>query len=164
MIHDDDYTKNLSLVKRLTDNSLTISCAESLTGGLLCASFVEVPGASLCVRGGVVTYTNEMKINILGVPREYIDRTGPVDRNVAIAMARKAREMFHSDYALATTGVAGPGSADGYEAGTVWIGFASDDDVTAYLFKTDGEREDIIKKTVERAHEILDTYMRIHGI
>ena len=113
------------LVAELTRRGLTVATAESLTGGLLCAALVDVPGASAVVRGGVVAYATPLKAALLGVDEERLHRTGPVDPLVAEQMARGARERLGADIGIATTGVAGPDAADGFAAGTVFLGIAA---------------------------------------
>ncbi|NAZ74768.1 nicotinamide-nucleotide amidohydrolase family protein [Kineococcus sp. T13] len=114
------------LVAALRAAGLTVATAESLTGGLVCARLVDVPGASAVVRGGVVAYATELKASVLGVDPGRLARTGPVDGLVAEQMARGARERLGADVAVATTGVAGPGPADGSPPGTVFVGVAAD--------------------------------------
>lgn len=112
------------LVAALAARGLTLAVAESLTGGLVSASIVDVPGASRVLRGAVVAYATDVKHTVLGVPAERLARTGPVDVDVAIAMAEGARTLLGCDVGLATTGVAGPGPADGWPAGTVVVAVA----------------------------------------
>ena len=112
------------LIADLTQRGLTIATAESLTGGGLVARLVDVPGASHVVRGGACTYAVDTKSSVLGVSAIQLALTGPVDEQVARQMARGARELFHADIGLSTTGVAGPGPADGFPAGTVHIACA----------------------------------------
>lgn len=109
------------LIVTLTKARLSIAVAESLTGGALCARLVDVPGASAVVRGGVCAYATELKALVLGVSPELLAERGPVDAEVALQMARGVRAMLGSDVSLSTTGVAGPGPADGIAAGTVHI-------------------------------------------
>ncbi|MEZ0163825.1 CinA family protein [Kineococcus sp. LSe6-4] len=116
-----------AVVAALTAAGRTVATAESLTGGLLCAALVDVPGASAVVRGGVVAYASELKAGVLGVDADALARTGPVDGAVAEQMARGARRVLGADVGLATTGVAGPGPADGFPAGTVFVAVAADD-------------------------------------
>ncbi|WP_432543891.1 CinA family protein [Kineococcus sp. SYSU DK002] len=113
------------VVAALTAARVHVATAESLTGGLLCATLVDVPGASAVVRGGVVAYATELKTALLGVPADALARTGPVDAFVAEEMARGARARLGADLGVATTGVAGPGPADGFDAGTVFLGVAA---------------------------------------
>ena len=112
------------LIGELTVRGLTIATAESLTGGGLVARLVDVPGASHVVRGGACTYAVDTKASVLGVSESQLAATGPVDEQVARQMARGARSLFGADIGLSTTGVAGPGPADGFEAGTVHIACA----------------------------------------
>ena len=114
------------VVAALAAAGTSIATAESLTGGLLCAALVDVPGASAVVRGGVVAYATELKADLLGVQREALARTGPVDGLVAEQMARGARARLGADVGVSTTGVAGPGPADGFPAGTAFVGVAAD--------------------------------------
>ncbi|WP_432495537.1 CinA family protein [Kineococcus gypseus] len=115
-----------AVVAALRAAGLSVATAESLTGGLVCATLVDVPGASAVVRGGVVAYATELKAALLGVDAARLARSGPVDAEVARQMARGARERLGADVGLATTGVAGPGPADGHPAGTVFVAVAAD--------------------------------------
>ena len=108
-------------VSLLIERGLTVGTAESLTGGLLCAALTSVPGSSDTVRGGVVSYATDLKAALLGVSRERLSDVGAVDALVAEQMAQGVRRLLGTDVGLATTGVAGPGPADGVPAGTVHI-------------------------------------------
>jgi nicotinamide-nucleotide amidase len=99
----------------------TLATAESLTGGLLAARLVDVPGASAVFRGGIVAYATDLKYELLGVDRGQLSRTGPVTADVAIAMARGAAERLTADWGLATTGVAGPTPQGEAAVGTVFV-------------------------------------------
>jgi nicotinamide-nucleotide amidase len=114
------------VVEALAGAGTTIATAESLTGGLLCAALVDVPGASAVVRGGIVAYATALKADLLDVDRDALARTGPVDGLVAEQMARGARQRLGADVGISTTGVAGPGPADGFPAGTAFVGVAAD--------------------------------------
>ena len=109
------------VIERLRGSGLTLAVAESLTGGLLGAELVAVPGASAVFRGGALTYATDSKASVLGVQEELLTAHGPVHPLVAVQMADGARSLFGADLALATTGVAGPGAADGHPAGTVHV-------------------------------------------
>lgn len=133
---------------------LTVATAESLTGGLLCATLVDVPGASVVVRGAVVAYATELKASVLGVPADALARTGPVDGFVAEQMARGARSVLGADVGVATTGVAGPGPADGFAPGTVFLGLAADwlpGGARHVRLALAGERAQVRRGSVERA-------------
>lgn len=120
----DDQTLPQQVVALLKEKNMTIAAAESLTAGLFLSELAEVPGASAVIQGGMVTYSNEVKINQLGVDAEIIDKYGAVSEQVAEQMATKVRELFCTDIGVSLTGVAGPGPQDEIPAGTVWIGIA----------------------------------------
>lgn len=109
------------LINDLSQARLSIATAESVTGGALCARLVDVPGASAVVRGGVCTYATDLKASVLGVDADLLAARGPVDAEVALQMARGVRSLMGADIGVSTTGVAGPGPADGHEVGTVHI-------------------------------------------
>ncbi|MEO7752189.1 MAG: nicotinamide-nucleotide amidohydrolase family protein [Terracoccus sp.] len=113
-----------ALVTELTAAGETLTCAESLTAGLLAATIADVPGASLVLRGGVVSYAADLKVTLLGVPADLIAQCGTVDPRVAAAMAEGVRDRLGSTWGLATTGVAGPGPSEGKPAGTVHVAVA----------------------------------------
>lgn len=110
-----------ALVGLLARTGLTVAAAESLTGGLVAASLVDVPGASAVVRGGVVAYATDLKASVLGVDAELLAARGAVDPDVALAMAAGVRRVCGADVGLATTGVAGPDPQDGRPPGTVHV-------------------------------------------
>jgi PncC family amidohydrolase len=110
------------LVELLLTRSRTVVTAESLTGGLVGAAITAVPGCSAVYRGGVVSYATELKAQLLDVDRALLDEVGAVHPKVALAMAEGAARRLHADYAVATTGVAGPSAQDGRRPGTVFIG------------------------------------------
>jgi nicotinamide-nucleotide amidase len=99
----------------------TLATAESLTGGLVAATIVDVPGASAVFRGGFVAYATELKAALVGVPDDLLAERGPVDPDVALALARGARDRCAADWGLATTGVAGPDPQDGKPVGRVYV-------------------------------------------
>ena len=111
----------------LKENSLTFSSAESCTGGLIAKRITDLPGSSAVFAGGVVSYTNAVKANILGVPQQLLDTHGAVSEEVARSMAENARARFGTDFGLSTTGVAGPDKDDrGNEVGTVFVALATE--------------------------------------
>jgi len=109
------------VVRLLSRQGRTVAVAESLTGGLVVAALVGVPGASKVVRGGVVAYMTDLKASLLGVDEALLARVGAVDPDVAAAMARGVAVRLGADYGLATTGVAGPDPQDGHPVGEVHI-------------------------------------------
>jgi nicotinamide-nucleotide amidase len=105
----------------LAGRGLTIAVAESLTGGLVAAALTSVPGSSTVFRGGIVAYATDLKASLLHVPSGLLEAHGAVHPEVAAAMARGVRDRLGSSVGLATTGVAGPGPAEGKPAGTVFV-------------------------------------------
>lgn len=113
-----------ALVHALRDAGATVACAESLTGGLVTARLVEVPGASAVVRGGVVAYATPLKAVLLGVDEALLAEHGAVHPEVARQMAHGVRTRLGADWGTATTGVAGPDPQDGQPVGTVHVAVA----------------------------------------
>ncbi|SFA75959.1 nicotinamide-nucleotide amidase [Cellulomonas marina] len=109
------------LLAALLGRRWTVGTAESLTGGLVSAALVSVPGASAVLRGGVVAYATDLKGSVLGVPGPLLAARGAVDPDVAHAMAAGVRRVLGTDVGLATTGVAGPGGQDGHAPGEVHV-------------------------------------------
>lgn len=122
-----DRTDDLAArcVRSLVDRGATLAVGESLTGGLLADAFVRIPGASQVFVAGLVTYTNSMKHALLAVSTDLLNREGAVHPDVALAMAGGVRQTTGASVSLATTGVAGPGPADGHPAGRAYIAVMS---------------------------------------
>jgi nicotinamide-nucleotide amidase len=139
------------LIADLTRRGMTIAVAESLTGGLLVAELIAVPGASLVVRGGVVAYATELKASLLGVDAGLLAESGPIHPEVAKQMAAGVRDRLGADIGIATTGAAGPDPQDGHAPGEVWLGFAIGGDVTAVGLALGGDRETIRRDTVSES-------------
>lgn len=118
----------------------TVAVAESLTGGLVTAALVDVPGASRTVRGAVVAYATDLKASLLGVEAGLLATRGAVDPDVAAAMAQGVRVRLGADVGLATTGVAGPDPQDGNEPGTVHVAVATADGVRVSSVQIPGGR------------------------
>jgi nicotinamide-nucleotide amidase len=140
-----------SVVKKLIKKKASLSVAESITGGGLSAAITEVAGSSKVFLGGVIAYADEIKINELKVDAKTLKKFTAVSEEVAKEMAAGARKKFNTDYAIATTGVAGPGKAYGQKAGTVWIAIASKKEVFAIALALSGSRDLIRHATIESA-------------
>jgi nicotinamide-nucleotide amidase len=110
-----------TIIQTLKSRGETLSVAESLTGGGLGHALTQVPGASEVFSGGVIAYTSDVKVNILGVQRATIEERTVVSEEVALEMAQGAIEKLGTTWAIATTGIAGPGDYMGIREGTVWI-------------------------------------------
>ncbi len=124
------------VVGLLTRRGQTLAVAESLTGGLVVATLIAVPGASAVVRGGVVAYLSDLKADLLGVDPDLLAARGAVDPEVAAAMAIGVAVRLRADYGLATTGVAGPDPQDGHPVGVVHIAVAARDGAVSPLART----------------------------
>lgn len=130
----------------------TLATAESCTGGGIGAALTAVPGSSRVYKGGIISYTNEVKNALLGVSREVLDREGAVSAAVAAAMAVGARKALRADVAISVTGLAGPDGDDrGNSVGTVFIGYADETRVFSRKFLFTGSREEIRKAAGEAA-------------
>lgn len=126
--------------------------AESLTGGGIGAILTAVPGASAVYRGGIISYTDEVKREVLGVPGAYLKTFGAVSAPVAEAMAVGARDLLHADVAVSVTGLAGPtGDEFGNPVGTVFIGYADAKGVTVEEHHFSGDREAVRNQTIQAA-------------
>ena len=142
-----------ALVAELTARGETVAVAESLTGGLVVAELVGVPGASAVVRGGVVAYATPVKATVLGVDAELLAEHGAVDPEVARQMAAGVRMALAVDgvpatWGISTTGVAGPDPQDGQPVGTVFVGIASAAGAEAVELHLDGDRGAIRRAVV----------------
>jgi len=154
-----------ALVAVLTARGLTIAVAESLTGGLLVAELVRVPGASAVLVGGVVAYDTAIKHSLLGVDADLLQRRGAVDPEVARQMAVGVRTALAvdgrtADIGISTTGVAGPEPQDGKPVGTVYLGFAIGDEVFDAALTLTGDRNGIrsavVSESLLRLHRMLE--------
>ncbi len=126
-----------------------LATAESLTGGGIGAAITSVSGASKVYAGGIISYTNEVKNRVLGVPQEYLDTLGAVSGPVAQAMAEGARNVLDADVAVSVTGLAGPdGDEFGHPVGTVFIGYADERSAFAREYHFEGDREQVREQTI----------------
>ena len=130
----------------------TLATAESCTGGMIGQALTAVAGASAVYKGGVISYTNEVKENVLGVSGQLLKEFGAVSAPVAEAMAIGARRKLNADFAVSVTGLAGPsGDEYGNPVGTVFIGFASEDRSLAIACYFEGDREAVRRQAAEAA-------------
>lgn len=151
-----DDTVASATARLLTEHGYTLATAESCTGGALSASFTAMAGASDYFLGGVVAYSNDVKTAALGVSPQTLRLHGAVSRETAIEMAEGARRLCGSDYALSTTGIAGPsGGTPEKPVGTVWIGLATPHGVTARKFIFAKLRPQNIERACANAADML---------
>lgn len=126
-----------------------MATAESCTGGLVASHIVDIPGSSAVLAGGIVAYQNEVKESLLGVPAETIETHGAVSAETVKAMAEGARRQFHCEWAVATSGIAGPGGAvPGKPVGTVWMCVTSSLQNEAFCEIFTGNRSEVREKSV----------------
>ena len=149
-----------SAIKLLRKNKATLSVAESITGGGIGSELTSVAGSSEVFHGGVIAYSDEVKINELGVSKTLIKKLSAVSEEVAKEMAIGVRKKFKTDFSIATTGVAGPGRAYGQKAGTVWIAISSPNNTVAIQLALSGDRNSIRKATIESAFALLSRILR----
>ena len=142
------------------ERGLTLSAAESITGGLIAKRLTDVPGASQVFLGGVVSYTNEVKNHVLGVPASLLEACGAVSEPVARAMAMGVRVLTGSDLAVAVTGLAGPDGDDrGNPVGTVFAALSAPEGVFVRRLALNGDRERIRTLTAHHALDLLRRYL-----
>jgi PncC family amidohydrolase len=134
----------------------TCATAESLTGGFIGAAITSVAGSSEVFKGGIISYTNEVKNGVLGVSADVLESEGAVSSETAVMMADGAREKLGVDVAVAVTGIAGPGGAEpGKPVGTVWVGVSREGKSFAEECHFEGDREAVREQTVCRALSML---------
>ena len=134
----------------------TLVTAESLTGGGIGAELTAIPGSSAVYKGGIISYTNEVKEKILGVSRETLETHGAVSVQTAEEMAIGARKLLNADVAVSVTGLAGPGGDEyGNPVGTVCIGFCNQWESFAMQYHFDGDREQVRRQTIRSALELV---------
>ena len=132
----DIFSEAQTLITLASQKNITIATAESCTGGLIGAAITSIPGSSTPFKGGIITYDNKIKNKLLNVPPDMIHKYGAVSREVAQAMAVGALEALNVDMAVSVTGIAGPGGgSEEKPVGTVWMGLATQNDVTTKLFQ-----------------------------
>jgi nicotinamide-nucleotide amidase len=156
----DEQTLEEAVGKLLSDKGKTIAVAESCTGGLIGAKFTNISGSSKYFERGVVTYSNQAKIELLGVPQEIIDRYGAVSQEVAVLMAEGVRKLAKTDYGLSSTGIAGPtGGTPEKPVGLVYIGFASENDSFAQKFQFGGDRTTNRERAAQAALNVVRLFL-----
>lgn len=165
LIQKEKNSNNLPylIAKLMIDQKLTISIAESITGGKICANLVKIPGASKFFIGGIIAYSNFSKVNDCRVNPKTIQRFSPVSSQVASEMAQRVQEKFKSDIALSTTGYAGP-QQQNERVGLVYIGlqFGSNGVTKNFTFK--GNRENIITHTYIAALDLIRHQLGTHSL
>ena len=165
----DEVALQDAVIALLIEQGKTVATAESCTGGLIAGMLTDVPGSSAAVLGGWVTYANAMKAEQLGVPTTLIEQHGAVSREVVEAMASGALERSGADFALATSGIAGPGGGtEDKPVGTVWIGMAWRENNTTHLgarlAQLPGDRDTIRDRSAKCALQLLRLKLMNEGL
>ena len=154
--YEDDEPVEIQISRLLLKNKATIATAESCTGGRLGSLFATPPGASNYYKGCVVSYATSSKVDVLKIDKKLIEEHSVVSEEVAMAMAKNVREIFKTDYAISTTGNAGPAKGDSdADIGTVFIGIATPDKVYAKKFTFGNHRDKVIGKAVNKSIELI---------
>ena len=154
--YEEDETIEVMLGRLLTSKNATLATAESCTGGKIAQVITTVPGASNYFKGSVVSYATETKISVLGISSELIKEHSVVSFEVAKEMALAVKRIMNTDYAIATTGNAGPSKGDGNsEIGTVFIAIATPNNLVVEEFNFGQPRVKVIDRAVNKAFEML---------
>jgi len=154
------YEEDTTIVQRITDlfiqKKQSLSLAESCTGGAIAEQITALAGVSAFFKGGIVSYATNSKVAVLGLEKELINEHSVVSKEVAEAMASQAKQLFKSDFALSTTGIAGPSKGDATdEVGTVYIAIAGPEGVISEKFGFGKPRERVIARASNKAFELL---------
>ena len=148
------------LIKLLKSRKLTVSCAESCTGGLVANRFVSQPGASAVFSGSVTAYANEIKAKLLNVPQDILDTYGAVSSQCAEAMAQGCAALLGTDCAISTTGIAGPdGGTPEKPVGLVYVSAYANGVTAVEELRLRGNRRSIRERAVEKALTLLCTLL-----
>lgn len=158
---DETGSAAAGAVHRLAQRHETLATVESLTGGSLAASIVDIAGVSGIYRGGLVVYATELKGSLAGVPADLLSERGPVDPDVAAALAEGGRRRCGADWGVATTGVAGPEPQDGKPVGLVYVAVAGPNGGTVRQLDLAGGRDHVRAAAVVEALRLLSE--RLHA-
>lgn len=157
----EDKTVAQVLGELLSERELTVACAESCTGGNIAHRIVQVPGSSAYFLGSVVSYSNDVKAEVLGVPRNEISKHGAVSKEVVEAMAKGAAKLMRTDCAIATSGIAGPDGGTKYKpVGTVWIAVKYGDQIVSECLHFSGDRNAVIEGATNHGMVMLINLLR----
>lgn len=161
IITSEDKSIAEVLGEALKDHELTVASAESCTGGNIAHRITQIPGSSAYFMGSIVSYSNDVKAQVLGVSRDDIARYGAVSRQVVESMAEGVAKIMHSDCAIATSGIAGPGGGTKFKpVGTVWIAVKYKDRLVAECCHFDADRITVIESATNHALVMLINLLR----
>lgn len=161
LVSIEDKSVAQVLGELLHERELTVACAESCTGGNIAHRIVQVPGSSAYFLGSVVSYSNDVKANVLDVPRNAIATKGAVSKEVVEAMARGAARLMRSDCAIATSGIAGPDGGTRFKpVGTVWIAVKYGEKIVSECLHFAGDRNTVIESATNHGMVMLINLLR----
>ena len=159
---DGAYSLERAVIAALQKSNQTVATAESCTGGLIAKRLTDIPGSSAVVKGGFVTYTNEMKMALLGVSGETLTRHTELSEETAREMARGARIKTGADIAVSTTGLAGPGGgSDGCPIGTVFLGISTKKGEESLRLTLSPDRSRDYIRTLAASHALFQIWKRL---
>lgn len=147
------------ILYKLYESGKTMSTAESCTSGKIGEVITSVPGASAYYKGGTICYSDFAKTKVLGIDAQLIEEKNAVSEEVAIEMVKGVIDLMESDYAIATTGFAGPGAAAGIPVGTIWIACGSKDDIRTMKIEGDEGREENLRNATFKAMQMFVNYL-----
>ncbi len=151
-----DKVLSREINQHLYEQQKTLATAESCTGGGVAQAIISTPGASMYFKGGIISYNNEVKINLLHVPAELIAEKTAVSEEVAVAMVKGAIDALDTDYAIAVTGVAGPaGGTEEIPVGTIWIACGSKDDIKTCKLTEDEGRDLNLSNAINKSLQMV---------
>lgn len=157
----EDITPSEALGQILKERELTVACAESCTGGNLAHRITQIPGSSAYFLGSVVSYSNDVKANVLKVEREYISKFGAVSNQVVSAMSEGVATLMHSDCAIATSGIAGPDGGTKFKpVGTVWMAAKYKETLVTECLHFNGDRNQVIESATNHSLMMLLNLLR----
>jgi len=142
------------VIKKLQNKNLTLSVAESLTGGLVAACLTDIPGASKVFKGSITAYVDEIKNEVLEIESSLINEFTSISEQVATAMAKNVRKKLNTDIGISTTGVAGPEKSSGFTPGLVFVAISMDDHNMCQKLELVGTRFEIRNQTVQQVLQL----------
>lgn len=148
------------ILYKLYETGKTISTAESCTSGRIGEVITSIPGASTYYKGGTICYSNEAKINVLGIDAQLIEEKNAVSEEVAKEMVKGIISLMNTDYAIATTGFAGPGTEAGIPVGTIWVACGSADDIRTMKLEDDNGREENLRNATVKALQLFVGFIK----
>ena len=150
------------ILHKLYESGKTISTAESCTSGKIGECITSVPGASAYYKGGTICYSDFAKSKVLGISADLIAEKNAVSEEVAIEMVKGVIDLMETDYAIATTGFAGPGADPGFKVGTIWIAWGTKDDIHTCMLDTDEGREINLENATNKALQFFVEYLNTY--